>query len=443
VSSYEDTLAWLSGLEVAAGWDLKLERMRAALVRRGHPEARWPALHVAGTNGKGSTAAMLDAILTAAGYRTGLYTSPHLIDFAERIRVGGRTIPHEAVVALVAELRADLGAAGIPLTHFEFATLVACEWFARVGIDVAVVEVGLGGRLDATNLVRPLATAITSIAIDHVEYLGADLGSIAGEKAGILKPGVPLALGPVPAEAERVIVERARAVGAPVARVGEDGVLGAGPDGVLAFRGPGVAWDGIRLGLPGRFQCDNASVALLTLALARGYLPCRADAVREGLGAVVWPGRLAVVRREPLVVLDGAHNPAGMAALARELPSLIGRRPLDLVFAVMADKDRAAMLTPLLPLVRRVIVTRVGRRGAEPAEIAAEIAGRVPVEAMREPRAGLRTALTRTRPGDAVLVTGSLFLVGEAYAELARTGDMPPLFRPWQPPGADGTEAGA
>src|SRR5215468_1542317 len=194
MGAYGETIAYLAGLEVTVGWDLKLERMREALALRGHPEAAFPALHVAGTNGKGSTAAMIEAILRAAGYRTGLYTSPHLVDFAERIRIDGRTIPHRTVVDLVAALRADLEPAGLALTHFEFATLIAFEWFARVGIDVAVVEVGLGGRLDATNLVRPAVTAITSIAIDHVEYLGADVASIAREKAGILKPGVPLAL---------------------------------------------------------------------------------------------------------------------------------------------------------------------------------------------------------------------------------------------------------
>ena len=179
MGAYEDALAWLSSLEISAGWDLKLERMRAALARRGHPEARWPALHVAGTNGKGSTAAMLDAVLRAAGYRTALYTSPHLVDFCERIRVDGRTIPRATVVESIAALRADLGAAGIVLTHFEVATLIAFEWFARLGIDVAVVEVGLGGRLDATNLVHPAVTAITSIALDHVEYLGNDVAAIA------------------------------------------------------------------------------------------------------------------------------------------------------------------------------------------------------------------------------------------------------------------------
>jgi dihydrofolate synthase/folylpolyglutamate synthase len=220
-----------------------------------------------------------------------------------------------------------------------------------------------------------VATAITSIAIDHVEYLGHDVAAIAAEKAGILKPGVPLALGGVPAAAERVIAERAAALGVPVARAGRDAVLDGSADG-LVFRGPGVRWDGLRLGLPGTFQRENAEVALLTLALARDRFPCRPEVVRRGLAAVRWPGRLAVLRRRPLVVLDGAHNPAGIAALVRELPGVVGSRPVDLVFAVMADKDRLAMLGPLLPWIRRAVVTRVGRRGAVPGEVAAAVASR-------------------------------------------------------------------
>jgi dihydrofolate synthase/folylpolyglutamate synthase len=442
VGAYEDTLAWLSQLEITAGWDLKLERMRAALALRGHPEARWPALHVAGTNGKGSTAAMLDAVLGAAGYRTGLFTSPHLVDFTERIRIGGRTIPRETVVGRVAALRAALERAQIPLTHFEFATLLAFEWFAEVGIDVGVIEVGLGGRLDATNLVHPAVTAITSIGIDHVEFLGADLASIAAEKAGIVKPGVPLVLGAVPDEAERVIVARAAAVGAPVLRAGVDGRLRA-TGGGLVFDGPGVCWDGLRLGLAGRFQRDNAAVALLALARVRDRFPCDADAVRQGLADVRWPGRLAVVGRDPLIVLDGAHNPAGIATLVGELPPLLGDRPLDLVFAVMADKDRVAMLAPLVPRIRRAIVTRVGRRGTPPEAVAAELAGRVPVETIADPRAAVRTALGAAGAGAAVLVTGSLFLVGEAYAELQRGGLVGPLFELWNTSPTGGTEAGA
>jgi dihydrofolate synthase / folylpolyglutamate synthase len=441
VGAYEETLAWLSSLEISAGWDLKLERMRAALARRGHPESRWPALHVAGTNGKGSTAAMLDAVLRAAGYRTGLYTSPHLVDFTERIRIGGRTMPRDTVVASVRELRADLDAAGIALTHFEFATLVAFEWFARVGIDVGVIEVGLGGRLDATNLVHPAATAITSIALDHVEYLGDDLRSIAAEKAGILKARIPLALGRVPAEADGVIAVRAREVGAPLARAGVDGVL-TEHAGRLGFRAAGVAWDDLALSLPGGFQRDNAAVALLVLALVRDRFPCPEGAIRQGLADVRWPGRLAIVRREPLVVLDGAHNQAGAAALAAELPALLGGRPLDLVFAVMADKRWVPMLEALVPRARRLIVTRVGRRGAPPAEVVAMLGDRVPAETIDDPRTALRTAFARARPEDAVVVTGSLFLVGEAYAELGRMGVVEKLFEPWQPPGSGATEAG-
>jgi len=435
--TYEETVAYLAGLEVSAGWDLKLERIRAALVRRGHPEARWPALHVAGTNGKGSTAAMLDAVLTAAGYRTGLYTSPHLVDFTERIRVGGRTIPRATVVELVAALRADLAAAGIALTHFEFATLIAFEWFARVGIDVAVIEVGLGGRLDATNLVRPAVTAITSIALDHEAWLGHDLAAIAMEKAGIVKPGVPLALGRLPDEAARVVVARAAEVGAPVAQVGIEAALAEAPGG-LVFRGPGVTWDRLRLALPGTFQQDNAAVALTVLALARGRFPCAPEAVRAGLAAVRWPGRLAVLRERPLVVVDGAHNPAGATTLAAELPGVVGDRPVVLVFAVMADKDWRAMLGPLLARAARVIVTRVGRRAADPQALADALRGRVPVEAVVEPRAALRAALARAGAEGAVLVTGSLFLAGEAYAEL---GGARALFEPWQDPGSGATEA--
>jgi dihydrofolate synthase/folylpolyglutamate synthase len=441
VGAYEDTLAWLSGLEVAAGWDLKLERMRAALARRGHPEARWPALHVAGTNGKGSTAAMLDAVLRAAGHRVGLYTSPHLVDFTERIRVDGRTIPRDDVVALAGELRADLERAGLATTHFEFVTLLAFEWFARRAIDVAVVEVGLGGRLDATNVVGSLVTAITSIGIDHVEYLGADVASIAREKAGIARPGVPLVVGPVPPEAAPAIAAHARDVGAPVHRVPGDAVLEDDGAGGLRFRGAGVAWEGLRLALPGRFQRTNAGVALLALALVRDRFPCSADAVRRGLGMVRWPGRLAVVPGEPLVVLDGAHNPDGIATLVEELPRVVGRRPVDLVFAVMAEKARGPMLGALLPLVRRAIVTRVGRRAASPEAVAAEIAQRVPVDVVRDARAALRSALSHAGTGDAVLVTGSLFLVGEAYAELARAGRAGPLFEPWSGAEAGGTEA--
>jgi dihydrofolate synthase/folylpolyglutamate synthase len=437
VDAYQSALDYLAGLEVTAGWDLKLERMREAVARRGHPERAWPAVHVAGTNGKGSTAAMIEAILRASGRRTGLYTSPHLVDFTERIRVDGRTIPRATVVALVDELRADLEQAGIALTHFEFVTLMAFEWFRRVGIDAGVIEVGLGGRLDATNVIEPLATAITHIALDHEEYLGRTIPEVAGEKAGILKARVPAVLGRLAPEAEATVLARAAAVGAPVLRAGHHGVLSEG-GGTLAFRAPGVSWSGLRLGVPGAFQRANAEVALLAVAALRDRLPCDEDTVRRGLEAAVWPGRLAVVRHAPLVLLDGAHNPAGAAALARELPGLLAGRAATLVFAVMRDKEWRGILDRLLPHVRRAVVTRVGPRGAEPGDVAAAIAERVEVRVVDDAAAAVTETVASAGPDEVVLVTGSLYLVGAAYAALAEEGES--LFRPWNGPESGATE---
>ena len=422
MDAYQSALDYLAGLEVTAGWDLKLERMRAAVAHRGHPERAWPAVHVAGTNGKGSTAAMIEAILRASGRRTGLYTSPHLVDFTERMRVDGRTIPRATVVALVDELRADLEQAGIALTHFEFVTLMAFEWFRRVGIDVGVIEVGLGGRLDATNVIEPVATAITHIALDHEEYLGRTIPEVAGEKAGILKARVPAVLGRLAPEAEATVLARAAAVGAPVLRTGHDGVLSEG-GGTLAFRAPGVSWSGLRLGMPGAFQRANAEVALLAVAALRDRLPCDEDAVRRGLEAAVWPGRLAVVRRAPLVLLDGAHNPA---------------RAATLVFAVMRDKEWRGILDRLLPHVRRAVVTRVGPRGAAPDDVAAAITDRVEVSVVGDAATAVTETVASAGPDEAVLITGSLYLVGAAYAALAEEGEN--LFQPWNAPESGATE---
>jgi dihydrofolate synthase / folylpolyglutamate synthase len=424
MTSYDDTVAWLQRLEVSGGWDLKLERMRAALALRGHPEDAFPAVHVAGTNGKGSTAAMLESVLRRAGRRTGLYTSPHLVDFAERIRAGGQTIPHAAVCALVAELRAALEAGGIGLTHFEFSTLLALEWFARIGVEIAVVEVGLGGRLDATNTVRPVATAVTSIAHDHEEWLGHALTEIAFEKAGIAKAGVPLVAGRMPAEAEEVIAARAAEVGAPMLRAGRDGTL----DGAV-FRGPGgTVWDDLVVGLDGAFQRRNAEVALLVLAQLRQQWALGAEAVRGGLASVRWPGRLAVLGTAPLVLIDGAHNPAGAAALAVELPRLIGDRRLVVVFAAMADKAWPAMLEHLLPRAAGLVITRVGRRGLDPDGLVAAVGRATPVRAVPDAGEAVRSTVARAAADDAVLITGSLFLAGEAYAALAPGA---PLFEVW------------
>lgn len=435
MSAYAEAVAYLAGLEAARGWDLSLERMRAALALCGHPERAVPAIHVAGTNGKGSTAAMVEAALRAGGWRTGLYTSPHLVDFAERIRAGGRTIPRDTVAREVGRLRTALEDAGIGLTHFEFVTLLAFVWFARIGVDVAVLEVGLGGRLDATNVAEPACCVITPIARDHEAFLGTTLAAIAAEKAGILKAGVPACMGRLVPEAADVVRARADALGVPLVCAGRDGVLARAGDG-WTFQGPTVRWEGLGLALPGRFQEANAELALLALDVAGRRWPLGVDAVRRGLASVAWPGRLARVREHPLVVLDGAHNPAAVAALAAELPALLAGRAATLVFAAMQDKAWREEIEMLLPHANEVVVTRVGRRGEDPHAIAAAVGARRPVGISDDAPAAIASAIERAGAAGAVIVTGSLFLVGAAYAALGET-----LFETWHGWEGDGTEA--
>lgn len=427
MTAYEEATAYLAGLEVARGWDLGLDRMRALLARRGNPEQRFATIHIAGTNGKGSTAAIVERVLRAAGRRTGLFTSPHLVDFAERIRAGGATIPHDDVVRLVDDIRTDAAAADISLTHFEFVTAIALSWFAEIGVEVAVIEVGLGGRLDATNVVRPVVTAITSIALDHEQFLGSTLASIAREKAGIAKRGVPLVLGDGLAdEAMSAIAAAAAAVGAPLVSAGQwlpgrEGDRFVAPSGSIA--------DGLVCGLSGAFQYRNAATALTVLDSLPPSLACGPAAVRAGLLAAEWPGRLAVVQRAPLVLVDGAHNPAGAATLAAELSAVLGEQRVTLVFAVMADKAWTEILSRLLPFARQAIVTRVGRRGLDPAALAAACPPQVPATIEPDPQRAVERAVAEAGADGAVLVAGSLFLVGEAYEALQ--GPNARLFPEW------------
>jgi dihydrofolate synthase/folylpolyglutamate synthase len=427
--TYDETIRYLQQLEVTSGWDLKLDRMRAAVALRGHPERRVRTIHVAGTNGKGSTAATLEAVLRAAGVRTGLYTSPHLVDFAERIRAGGRTIPHDAVVALVEEQRAALTAAGLALTHFEFTTLLAFEWMARVGVEIAVVEVGLGGRLDATNVIDPMVGVITSIGLDHEAFLGTTLGAIAREKAGIAKAAVPLVVGPVGDQAWAAIAAHAREVGAPLVSSPHVSALDVGADGALVFHGPNdIVWPDLRLACRGGFQHANLQTALTALTQLPLGLGIDAAVVRRGLASVEWPGRLDVVDGRPPIVIDGAHNPDGVEALAADLPAIVAGRPVTAVFAVMGDKDWRGMLARLAPQLVRVIATRVGPRSLDPRAVGQHLDGALECDVVEDPRLAVRSACRVAGESGVVLVVGSLFLAGEAYAELRSA----PLFPPWQ-----------
>lgn len=401
--NYEETITYLFGLEATRGWDLKLERVRAALEALGRPERRYPSVLIAGTNGKGTTAALTHRALAEAGHRVGIYTSPHLVSFTERVRVGDQEIRQNEVVERVARIRASSPPEDTGLTFFEVATLLALLTFAEAEVDVAVLEVGLGGRLDATNVVEPVCSAITSIGLDHQAYLGDTLAAIAREKAGVMRRGRPVVLGPgLPEEAADAIDEAARSVGArPVPASGKLGVV------------PPIAIRGQRIS-------DDGAVALALLDELEAAVPAlrvSAEARADGFRRVRWPGRMEVIGSRPRLVLDGAHNPESMAALCRELPELAGG-PARLVFGALSDKpwgDLAALVRPLVSEV--VVVPLRQRRTVDPEELATAFAPHLPTRVGADPYSEIER-FARSDPAAPIIATGSLFLVGEVYAGL-------------------------
>jgi len=395
-----DYLAGLAPLAMHFG----LERMQRALDALGRPEQAFEVLHVGGTNGKGSTCAMAAAALGAAGHRVGLYTSPHLVRFNERIQVEGAPIPDGALGARVAEVRRacpwhEAAAEGERLTYFEFATLAALLHFAVEGVDVAVVEVGLGGRLDATNAIVPRVTAVARIGLDHTQLLGDTVERIAVEKAGIFKPGVPAVVhGRQPPGALETLRAEAERRGAPFVQ--------AAPD-----------WPG-PVGLPGPHQRGNAGLAAAALRQLAGQGVALSEAdIAQGIATARWPGRLEEVGG---VLLDGAHNADGAAALAAALRALHPGRPVELVFGVLSDKDAGGMLGALAPAARRLHAVAPASPRARPAAEVAALAATlgVPADVHGGLAAALACAREGARDGALVCVAGSLYLVGEARALL-------------------------
>ncbi|MCI0372609.1 MAG: bifunctional folylpolyglutamate synthase/dihydrofolate synthase [candidate division NC10 bacterium] len=428
--TYPDALQYLYGLQ-RLGIKLGLENTRRLLRTLGNPERAFRAVHVGGTNGKGSTAALLGAILQAAGLRVGLYTSPHLLDFTERIRVNGEPIGPDAVADLTAEVRAAVEAAFAPVpdelpahpTFFEVTTALAFLYFARAGVEWAVVEVGLGGRYDATNVLAPNLTVITNVAVEHQDLLGDSLEAIAAEKAGIVKPGVPLVT--VAAEPGLGVFRRACAErGAPLLHVPttyawrREAPL---PDGqVFSLQGAGSERRNLRIGLLGRHQLVNAATAVAAAErLREGGLALPESAVREGLAAARWPARLQVVGERPRILVDGAHNPAACRAVRDFLEEeTFGRRLL--VFGALKDKDWGQMLEILLPAFSAAILCRPpSDRAAEPVMLLGTAWGHCGhVEVVPDVADALTAARALARPEDTILVAGSLFTAGAALAAL-------------------------
>jgi dihydrofolate synthase/folylpolyglutamate synthase len=441
--NYSETIAYLYSLTDYEKMRLErytpethnLARVEHLLAAEGSPHRRFPAVHIAGSKGKGSTAAMCEACLRAAGFRTGFYISPHLHTFRERIQVDGRKIAREEVAALVEEIRPAIEhTPGV--TYFEAITAIGLLYFARSEVDVAVVEVGLGGRLDATNVLTPEVSVITSLSLEHTYLLGNTLAEIAYEKAGIIKPGIPAVSAPQRAEATKVLETVSQERGAPLVEVGRDWDYDPGPanlDG-QAFSVRRISGGNSRLDgeywspLLGRHQLENAAscIAALEILRQRGF-DVPVEAVREGMRNVHWPGRLEILSREPLVVVDGAHNPYSAQVLRQALEDLFPGQRWVLIFGASADKDVAGILKVLLPLSEYVIVTRSDHpRSAAPVELAdvvAAVGGGAEVSVSM--KKSLRRALAVMDPGSGVLVAGSLHLVADAREEWARYTGAP------------------
>jgi len=404
-----------------------LSNIRALLSSVGNPQDTFPSIHVAGTNGKGSTCSFLASIFMEAGYRTGLYTSPHLIRFTERIRINGREISERRLVRYLESLRPAVESCRA--TFFEATTCIAFQYFADEGVDIAVIETGLGGRLDSTNVISPLASVITNIALDHTRELGSTLSAIAREKGGIIKPGIPVVIGDMTAAAERRIRSIARRERAPVARAADTARIVIEPEGRVSFVTGQIRSGPVRLGLSGAHQVVNAglAVACLSVLLRRKTFKSRfrriqSRSLRDGLENVCrntrLTGRLSVAGRGRRVILDVAHNPAGMRATIESLIRA-GQGSLTAVFGVMKDKEMPAMLQEMAKLARVILAVRPATVRAMSPEKISRTAHRLGIPSLKagSVATGLRIAL---RQRGTILVTGSHYVVGEALEYLKK-----------------------
>jgi dihydrofolate synthase / folylpolyglutamate synthase len=417
--------------------NFNLTRMEKLAVSLGNPHQQYPIIHVAGTKGKGSVAAICSSALQAAGYRVGFYTSPHLQDYVERIQVNGKPISHVDLVDLIQEMKPHIEA--IPeLTSFEITTALAMLYFARQEATAAVLEVGLGGRLDATNIVIPKVSVITSVSYDHTYVLGNTLSEIAREKAGIIKQGVPVVVAPQEDESLQTIAAIARERNAPLIQVGKDYLFAAQSRSlegqtfrVWARKGQPSVNESVRsngedgkqpelltLPLLGFHQVINAATAYAALQTARQLgFEIHSDAIRTGFASVVWPGRFEILRRDPPLVLDSAHNRDSALKLRITLDEYFPGYPIVLVFGASEDKDIQGMFAELLPRVDHLIATQsIHPRAIDPHQLV-ELARQYDKPARAIPRIedALEEALQDAQDGRLVLVTGSLFIVAGAH----------------------------
>jgi len=389
----------------------------------GNPQDKLKFIHIGGTNGKGSTAAMMASVLQESGLRVGLYTSPHVVSFTERIQVDGEQITETEVARLTAEIKERVEEAGIPqvFTFFDFTTAMAFLYFAESNIDLAIVEVGLGGRLDSTNIVSPLVSVVTNVSYEHREVLGDSLKGIAKEKAGIIKRGVPVVTGVTQNEVFLVVKRNCREKGVPLYRMGRDFSHQKEEAGCFHFEGRKWSISGLRVSLLGDHQVDNATMALGTLETIEGPgFSTNSEAIRRGLAKVQWPGRLEVIREKPWVVLDGAHNPAGAQALSEALCQNFSYDRCYFLIGIMGDKEVERLISILAPLSHETVLCRPRQDRAAPPERLLEALEAVGGKGRIIPDVseGLDILLSMARSDDLICVAGSFYTIGEARSHL-------------------------
>ena len=423
--SYQDTINYLYNLQ-KYGVKLGLENTYKLMALMDNPHLKFNSIHIAGTNGKGSVSAMLASALQEAGYKVGLYTSPHLINLTERIRINEKEISEDKVIELTDEIRsrlfaveaADCKADRFLPTFFEFTTTMAFAYFAEENVDIAVIETGMGGRFDSTNVIKPLVSVITPIDYDHKEFLGDDISAIANEKAGIIKQDGIVVSSPQNDEVLKIIREVSQNRNTRAFVVEKDASaaeVDCDIDGCrFDYKGIENEFKNLLIPLAGRHQIQNAATALL--ALETLGLKINESAIREGLGKTKWPGRLEIVSREPLIILDGAHNPAAARKLKEFLLEFANEKKIILVLGILVDKDISGIISELLPIAENIILTKPDYyRASDPERIKGLIKDHSAVIINNIPDA-IMHAKEIAMPDDIICITGSLFTVGEAKA---------------------------